>query len=192
MQNRLSVTYRILKRCGLNLPEEEYGNINLWYASLRMLKIFYHSLMQNMMDWSIYAPIAAKIVRPILLRQMGATVGRGVYIGDHVVFDLNRSNLLIIEDHAHLDTGCIVFCHKRNLENYFVGDDYAKLPYREANVILKQGCSVGSGSILLPGVTIGEGAIVGAGSLVTKDIPAWTVAVGRPAKVMREIPKKED
>ena len=48
-------------------------------------------------------------------------------------------------------------------------------------------------SFIMPGVTIGEGAIVGAGSLVTKDIPAWTIATGRPAKVVKEIPhRKED
>ena len=39
----------------------------------------------------------------------------------------------------------------------------------------------------MPGVTIGDGAIVGAGSLVTKDIPAWTIAIGRPAKVVKQI-----
>ena len=44
--------------------------------------------------------------------------------------------------------------------------------------------------MVLPGVTIGEGAIVGAGSMVTKDIPAWTIATGRPAKVVKEIRKK--
>lgn len=44
----------------------------------------------------------------------------------------------------------------------------------------------------MPGVTIGEGAVIGAGSLVTKDIPAWTIAVGRPAKVVKQIPKREE
>ena len=39
----------------------------------------------------------------------------------------------------------------------------------------------------MPGVTIGEGAVIGAGTLVTKDIPAWTIAIGRPAKVIKEI-----
>ena len=43
----------------------------------------------------------------------------------------------------------------------------------------------------MPGVTVGEGAVVGAGSIVTKDIPAWSVAVGRPAKVIRQISKRE-
>ena len=45
-------------------------------------------------------------------------------------------------------------------------------------------------SFVLPGVTVGEGAIVGAGSLVTKDIPAWTIATGRPAAVVKHIPEK--
>ncbi|UJH91318.1 hypothetical protein LZ575_00495 [Antarcticibacterium sp. 1MA-6-2] len=42
----------------------------------------------------------------------------------------------------------------------------------------------------MPGVTIGEGAIIGAGSLVIKDIPAWTIAVGNPAKVVKELTER--
>lgn len=40
----------------------------------------------------------------------------------------------------------------------------------------------GTGCIVMPGVTVGEGAVVGAGAMVTKDIPAWTLALGCPAK----------
>ncbi|WP_183560817.1 acyltransferase [Mucilaginibacter sp. SP1R1] len=47
---------------------------------------------------------------------------------------------------------------------------------------------IGINCIILKGVTIGEGAIIGAGSVVTRDIPAWTVAGGNPAKVIKEIP----
>ena len=46
-------------------------------------------------------------------------------------------------------------------------------------------------TMVMPGVTIGDGAIIGAYSLVTKDIPAWTIATGRPAKVVKEIPNRE-
>ena len=56
---------------------------------------------------------------------------------------------------------------------------------------LKKGCLIGMESFVMPGVTVGEGAVVGAGSLVAKDVPDWCVAVGRPAKVVREIPKRE-
>jgi acetyltransferase-like isoleucine patch superfamily enzyme len=58
-------------------------------------------------------------------------------------------------------------------------------------IIFKKGCMLGMGTIVMPGVTIGEGAIVGAGSLVTKDIPPWAVAAGSPAKVIRKITQNE-
>ncbi|WP_305076294.1 DapH/DapD/GlmU-related protein [Pseudanabaena sp. lw0831] len=50
---------------------------------------------------------------------------------------------------------------------------------------------IGFNSIILKGVTIGEGAIVGAGSVVTKDVPAWTIVAGNPARVIREILEDE-
>jgi len=50
---------------------------------------------------------------------------------------------------------------------------------------------IGCMATILKGVTIGEGAIVGAGSVVTKDVPPWTIVAGNPAKVIREIPGNE-
>jgi acetyltransferase-like isoleucine patch superfamily enzyme len=68
---------------------------------------------------------------------------------------------------------------------------FREFPYKKGEIKLCKGCSTGTGSIIMPGVTIGEGAIVGAGSLVTKDIPAWTIATGRPAKVIKQIPQNK-
>ena len=48
-------------------------------------------------------------------------------------------------------------------------------------------CWLGAGVVVLPGVTIGDNTVIGAGSIVTKDIPANVVAVGNPCKVLREI-----
>ncbi len=50
---------------------------------------------------------------------------------------------------------------------------------------------IGFNAIILKGVTIGEGAIVGAGSVVTKNVPAWTIVAGNPARTIREIPENE-
>jgi maltose O-acetyltransferase len=47
---------------------------------------------------------------------------------------------------------------------------------------------IGGRSVILPGVTIGDGCTIGAGSIVTKDIPSYCVAVGNPARVIRELP----
>ena len=54
-------------------------------------------------------------------------------------------------------------------------------------VHIGRNCWLGAGVIVLPGVTIGDNTVIGAGSVVTKDIPANVVAVGNPCKVLREI-----
>ena len=61
------------------------------------------------------------------------------------------------------------------------------------NTLIKRGASIGSGTTLLGGITIGENAIVGAGSLVTKDVPANTTVAGNPAKILNlSAPKRTD
>lgn len=55
---------------------------------------------------------------------------------------------------------------------------------------VKRGASIGSGATLLCGITIGEHALVGAGSVVTKDVPAYTVVAGNPARVIKQLPQE--
>lgn len=59
-------------------------------------------------------------------------------------------------------------------------------PLNFKRVILENGCDIGIGTIILPGVTIGEGAIIGAGSIVVKSIPSYSVAAGVPARILRK------
>ena len=61
-------------------------------------------------------------------------------------------------------------------------DDWTVLTTR-----IKQGASIGSGSAILAGVTIGENAIVGAGAVVTKDVPADTIVAGVPSRILRRV-----
>ena len=56
--------------------------------------------------------------------------------------------------------------------------------------LVKKGASIGSGTTLLCGITVGENAIVGAGSVVTKDVPSQTIVAGNPARVLRRIDKQ--
>ncbi len=57
--------------------------------------------------------------------------------------------------------------------------------------LIKKGASVGSSSTLLCGITIGENAIVGAGSVVTKDVPANSIVAGNPARLFKKLPTEE-
>ena len=58
--------------------------------------------------------------------------------------------------------------------------------------LVKKGASIGSSATLLCGITIGENAIVGAGSVVTKDVPADTIVAGNPARILKRIGERSD
>lgn len=186
-----SLTYRILRRAGLNFSEEEYGNVTIWFLLKRLLKRYKNAILLKISMFSIIlTPIAPRLLRPKLWKMMGCKVGIDVYIGYEVLVDSSYAELIELEDRVHIANRCILLCHQRNLSNYYKGDDYSKLPYKKKNIKIKKGALIGMSSIILPGVTIGEGAIIGAGSLVTKDIPEWTIATGRPARVVKVIKER--
>lgn len=190
-KKKLSLTFRMLRILGLNYSEEEYGQVSLWKVIKRVAKTYRDGfLLKYMMNSWLLSPISSRKLRPWVLRKIGCKVGRDVFIGDSVKVDSGHADLIYIGDHAHITGGCRLLCHQRDLSNYYVGDDAAKLPYRLGEIHIGKGCMIGMESMIMPGVTIGEGAIVGAFSLVTKDIPAWTIATGRPAKVVKQIPQK--
>lgn len=190
-KKNLSFTFRLLRKLGFNYSEEEYGQVSLW----RVVKQFFRNIrlkrLQNMMDWSILEPFAPRKLRPRILKKMGCHVGKDIFVGDHVRIDYSHAELIYIDDHAHIAGGCRLLCHQRDLKGYRKGDDAAKLPYKLGEIHIGKGVMIGMETLIMPGVTIGDGAIVGAYSLVTKDIPPYTIATGRPAKIVKEITERE-
>jgi acetyltransferase-like isoleucine patch superfamily enzyme len=65
------------------------------------------------------------------------------------------------------------------------GQLQSEADWKVEKTIVKQGASIGTGATILPKTCIGENAIVGAGSVVTKDVPAYAVIAGNPARVLR-------
>ena len=94
-----------------------------------------------------------------------------IYIGDHVMIGPNVT----------IDTGTHPVCPELRER----GVQY-NMP-----VIIGANVWIGAGAILLPGVRVGENSVIGAGSLVNKDIPANVVAVGSPCRVLREITQRD-
>jgi|AGTN01.1.fsa_nt_gi Acetyltransferase (isoleucine patch superfamily) len=126
--------------------------------------------LSKLLGWFLPFSFPNKL-RPLLLRAAGARVGEKVYIGKLCVFDDNFPELLTIEDHAVISSGCMIFAHDVSTEEATVGE-----------ITIKRGAYIGMGAMILPGVTIGEKAIVGAGAVVTKDVAPGTVVVGVPAR----------
>ena len=71
------------------------------------------------------------------------------------------------------------------MQRKWLGDIVAK------EVVIEDGVFIGVHAIILPGVTIGEGAMVGAGAVVTKDVPPRTMVAGNPARVIRQLDAEE-
>lgn len=190
-KKKLSLTFKFLRGLGFNYSEEEYGDVSLWKVFCKFFGNIRLKFLEGMLDWSILEPIEPRLLRPFILRRMGCKVGKGCFIGDYVRVDTSHTDMITIEDSVSIASGSRLLCHQRDFSDYCVGDDYMKLGYTVKPIHLKKGCLIGMESFVMPGVTVGEGAVVGAGSLVAKDVPDWCVAVGRPAKVVREIPKRK-
>lgn len=192
MEKKFSSTYKVLRRLGLNYPEKEYGQVSFWKVLCRVCKTYRDGfLLKYVMNSWILSPLAPRKVRPWVLRKIGCHVGKDVFIGSQVWIDSGHADMIYIGDRSHITARSVLLCHKKDLSDYCRGDDYASLPYMKGEIHIGKGCSTGTGTMIMPGVTIGDGSIIGAYSLVTKDIPAWTIATGRPAKVVKRIPSRE-
>jgi acetyltransferase-like isoleucine patch superfamily enzyme len=117
----------------------------------------------------------------------GATVGKNCNINSHCFIE----NDVIIGDRVTIKCGVYVWDGITIEDNAFIGpnvtfinDKYprSKQSFDLLRTVVKRGASVGGNSTLLPGITIGEYALIGAGSVVTKNIPNNTVWVGNPAR----------
>lgn len=190
-EKKLSTTFKMLRALGFNYSEEEYGQVSIITVFGKFFGNIYRKRLEKMMDWPILQSFNPRKLRPILMRKMGCKVGKGCFIGDYVRVDCGHADMITLEDSVSVASGVRLLCHQRDFSDFCVGDDYMKLGYVIKPIVLKKGCLIGMESFVMPGVTVGEGAIVGAGSFVTKDVPAWTIVAGRPAKVIKEIQKRE-
>jgi len=113
--------------------------------------------------------------------------GRNTHLGDHVFLNVLCTILdcaeVRIGDHVMLGPAVQLYtaAHHLQAESRIRGLEVAR------PIVIEDDAWLGGGAIVLPGVTIGRGAVVGAGAVVTRDVPANTVAVGNPARVIRAI-----
>ena len=115
--------------------------------------------------------------------QKNASVGKRCKISSHTFI----CEGVTIEEEVFIGHG-VIFTNDRypratNSDGSLQGEsDWSVVP-----TLVKKGASIGSGTTLLCGITVGEYAIVGAGSVVTRDVPPYTVVAGNPARVMKTI-----
>ncbi|WP_295827956.1 WxcM-like domain-containing protein [uncultured Microbacterium sp.] len=119
----------------------------------------------------------------------GAVIGEDVNINDHVFVE----NDVRIGDRVTLKSGVQVWDGIRLGDDVFVGPNVTftndpfprskQYPEVFATTVIEDGASLGGGAVILPGVRIGRKAMIGAGAVVTKDVPPYAIVVGNPARI---------
>ena len=107
----------------------------------------------------------ARSLRVTLHRARGVTIGEDVWIGYGVVLETSSPYLITIEDGVSIGIRATVIAHFRE----------------SSGVVIERDAFIGPGAMIMPNVVVGRGAVVAAGSVVTKSIPPMTLAQGNPA-----------
>jgi acetyltransferase-like isoleucine patch superfamily enzyme len=120
------------------------------------------------------------------LKVCGFEIGKEVYIAEDLIVAH-----IISERSCHLKIGDRVAIGPRVTILLASDANWSKLtqkfPYIKGTVVIGNDCWIGAGVIIMPNVKIGESSIVGAGSVVTKDVPPFTIVAGTPARELKKI-----
>jgi maltose O-acetyltransferase len=114
------------------------------------------------------------------LKADGLQVGENVHIGPMCFLDPDTCWMISIGDDSTLGPRVTVLAHDASTRRHI---GFTKI----GRVIIGKNVFVGAGAIILPGVTVGDDSIIGAGSVVTKDVPAKSVVAGAPARVVAQL-----
>ncbi|MEG0517594.1 MAG: acyltransferase [Bacteroidales bacterium] len=123
-------------------------------------------------------------IRPWCWRKLGAKIGKNVCIGYGFYLDVDHAKEIEIGDDTEFGPECFILCHRRDISLYTRDMCCQDIPYIIAKIKIGRNVQCGARVMIMPGITIGDGAVIGAGSVVVKDIPAWAIAVGNPAKAI--------
>ena len=113
--------------------------------------------------------------------QKNATVGKRCKISSHTFI----CEGVTIEDHVFVGHGVVFVNDSYPRATTEMGELQTAADWKVEKTLVKNGASIGSGATILANLTIGERAIVGAGAVVTRDVPAGMIVVGNPARVLR-------
>lgn len=145
----------------------------LWFGIIRLKDHCFN-------NWAQKAPWGG--IRKWLQRQRGVKIGKDVHWGTNIVVDNPYPCFIKVEDGASISGNDYFLAHSKPLAYHANCAESFVAP-----IIVHKHAWIAVNVTILPGVEIGEGAIVSAGSVVSKDIPPLTVAKGNPAKVVADL-----
>lgn len=152
----------------------------LWlvgYIPSHMIRNFFYQLFGIEMGKGSTFHMGARFYQPNNIK-----IGKGTIIGDHAFLDGRAS--LKIGSHVDIASSVMIYNSQHDLES-------ETMKASEEPVVIGDYCFIGPRAIIMPGVTLGKGAVVAGGAVVTKDVPAGVVVGGVPAQKIKDRKLKE-
>ena len=137
---------------------------------------FYHSLAYS-------SPLSNFVIK--CQRSRGVKIGKNCHFSPYVLIDLLHPELITIEDNVTISSNSMIFAHVNPTTNEFLKNH--GYPRTIKPVTVKEGAIISVGCIIIAGVTIGKNSIIGAGSLVSQDVPDYSIVAGNPGRVIKKI-----
>lgn len=185
----------------MKTDREKMTSGELYFCSDEAILSEQEKCLDMLYDYNQTRPTEGK-KRTELLKKMCAECGENVYIeppfhsnwgGKHCHFGKNvyaNFNLTCVDD-THIYVGEYTMLGPNvvlsSAGHPILPELREKIYQYNMPIHIGRNCWLGAGVVVLPGITIGDGSVIGAGSIVTKDIPSGVVAVGNPCRVLREI-----
>lgn len=181
--------FRVLSILGFRLSPVTYGGRGFFSLAAQGLRIWRNEILQALAARSVLlAPLNSRVIRPFLHKCRGVDLGKNVFIGQDVIIDSVYPHKVHIGKGARILNRVQIIAHFRDLSSYGYGDKITELGYLVKDTYVEEDASLMIGSMILPGVRVGRGAIVAAGAVVTKDVDPYSLVAGVPAHKIRDFP----
>ncbi|MFX0196988.1 MAG: acyltransferase [Candidatus Hodarchaeota archaeon] len=127
-------------------------------------------------------------MRKVFFQITGVEIGEGTVINPNFVVSDDYGNLLRIGKRVAISPNVTIICDSNPNNSFLSRNSYvSEKLITKKRVIIEDDVWIGANVVILPGVTIGEASIVGAGSVVNKNVPPHTIVAGVPARVIRHL-----
>ncbi len=173
--NDIVLENKRMERITIQTPPGAWNSLQYWARFRSPLAVIWNFLIIYLNRF-----VPSENLKNVLYRLTGMKVGRRCSFGLCAMVDVFYPHLITVGENCIFGYDSLILAH-----------EFLQREWRTGPVVIGKNVTVGTKSVILPGVVIGDGAVISAMSLVNKDVPPHTIVGGVPIRVLGEVPPEE-